>query len=33
MDTLCCREIWHFTRPASGDGNWKLDGIQQVDNM
>ncbi len=27
------REIWHFTRPSSGDGNWKLDGIQQVDNM
>ena len=27
------REIWHFVRPASGDGNWKLDGIQQVENM
>ncbi len=25
------REIWHFLRPASG-GNWKLDGIQQVDD-
>ena len=24
------REIWHFVRPASGDGTWKLDGIQQV---
>lgn len=24
------REIWHFLRPSSG-GNWKLDGIQQVD--
>lgn len=24
------REIWHFVRP-SGDGTWKLDGIQQVD--
>lgn len=27
------REIWHFTRPASGSGNWKVDGIQQVENM
>lgn len=26
------REIWHFTRPATGEGTWKLDGIQQVDN-
>lgn len=25
------REIWHFVRSASGDGHWKLDGIQQVD--
>lgn len=24
------REVWHFVRPASGAGNWKLDGIQQV---
>lgn len=24
------REVWHFVRPASGSGNWKLDGIQQV---
>lgn len=24
------REVWHFVRPASGEGNWKLDGIQQV---
>ena len=24
------REVWHFVRPASG-GNWKLDGIQQVE--
>lgn len=24
------REVWHFMRPATG-GNWKLDGIQQVD--
>ena len=27
------REIWHFVRPASGDGTWKLDGIQQVENV
>lgn len=27
------REIWHFIRPASGEGNWKLDGIQQVENI
>lgn len=26
------REVWHFTRPATGEGTWKLDGIQQVDN-
>ncbi len=25
------REVWHFVRPASGEGNWKLDGIQQVE--
>ncbi len=25
------REIWHFTRKADGTGNWKLDGIQQVE--
>ena len=24
------REVWHFVRPVTG-GNWKLDGIQQVD--
>ena len=24
------REIWHFVRPVTG-GNWKLDGIQQVE--
>ncbi len=24
------REIWHFVRPVAG-GNWKLDGIQQVE--
>ena len=24
------REVWHFMRPATG-GNWKLDGIQQVE--
>lgn len=24
------REVWHFMRPITG-GNWKLDGIQQVD--
>ena len=24
------REVWHFMRPVSG-GNWKLDGIQQVE--
>ena len=24
------REVWHFMRPVTG-GNWKLDGIQQVD--
>ena len=26
------REVWHFVRPASGEGSWKLDGIQQVEN-
>lgn len=25
------REIWHFVRPTSGEGSWKLDGIQQVE--
>lgn len=25
------QEIWHFVRPASGEGSWKLDGIQQVE--
>lgn len=25
------REVWHFTRPADGNGSWKLDGIQQVE--
>lgn len=25
------REVWHFVRPAVGGGNWKLDGIQQVE--
>lgn len=25
------REVWHFVRPASGNGSWKLDGIQQVE--
>lgn len=24
------REVWHFVRPISGNGTWKLDGIQQV---
>jgi|GEM_PF-5740376 Uncharacterized protein conserved in bacteria len=24
------REVWHFMRPVTG-GNWKLDGIQQVE--
>lgn len=24
------REVWHFVRSADGTGNWKLDGIQQV---
>ena len=24
------REVWHFVRPADGRGNWKVDGIQQV---
>lgn len=24
------REVWHFVRPTAG-GNWKLDGIQQVE--
>ena len=24
------REIWHFVRPASGDGTWKLDGISRL---
>ena len=24
------REVWHFVRPVTG-GNWKLDGIQQVE--
>ena len=27
------REVWHFVRPADGQGTWKLDGIQQVANM
>lgn len=27
------REVWHFVRPASGEGVWKLDGIQQVSNI
>lgn len=26
------REVWHFVRPASGEGMWRLDGIQQVEN-
>ncbi len=30
VDTISVREVWHFVRPLSG-GNWKLDGIQQVD--
>jgi len=25
------REIWHFIRNGDGSGNWKVDGIQQVD--
>lgn len=25
------REVWHFTRPATGNGAWKLDGIQQAE--
>lgn len=25
------REIWHFTRPLSGEDSWKLEGIQQVE--
>ena len=24
------REVWHFVRPGTGDGMWRLDGIQQV---
>jgi predicted lipid-binding transport protein (Tim44 family) len=27
----CVREVWHFVRPLSDEGNWKLDGIQQVE--
>ncbi len=30
-DTTQAREVWHFVRPVGG-GNWKLDGIQQVEN-
>ncbi len=30
-DTSQVREIWHFLRPVGG-GNWKLDGIQQVED-
>ncbi len=30
-DTTQVREIWHFVRPVGG-GNWKLDGIQQVED-
>ena len=30
-DTTQVREVWHFVRPVSGDGSWKLDGIQQVE--
>ncbi len=26
------REVWHFVRPANGQGTWKLDGIQQVES-
>lgn len=26
------KEIWHFVRPSSGEGSWKLDGIQQVES-
>ncbi len=29
-DTAQVREVWHFVRPATG-GNWKLDGIQQIE--
>ncbi len=31
VETTQVREVWHFTRPVGG-GNWKLDGIQQVEN-
>lgn len=27
------REVWHFVRPANGQGTWKLDGIQQVESV
>lgn len=27
------REVWHFVRPLNGSDSWKLDGIQQVENM
>ncbi len=30
-ETTQVREVWHFARPISG-GNWKIDGIQQVDD-
>ncbi len=29
-ETIQAREVWHFVRPVN-DGNWKLDGIQQVE--
>ena len=27
------REVWHFVRPNTGNGSWKLDGIQQVEKV
>lgn len=27
------QEVWHFTRPSSGRGQWSLDGIQQTKNI
>ncbi len=30
-ETMQVREVWHFARPLSG-GNWKLDGIQQMED-
>ncbi len=31
VETMQVREIWHFMRPING-GNWKLGGIQQIEN-